>query len=239
MKKRRSIATFLVSAMIALGCTADGQIPQELIDALLTQTSQPEDRTTAGLREALQVATTRAVNSTSQAGGFSADDLIRIRLPDALDRPASALRLVGLGSYVDDLETGMNLAAESAASAATPLFMDAVRSLTFADARAILQGGDTAATDFFRGKTEPRLVARFKPEVQTSMRKVGLYEEYEDLLGAYTRLPLTEKPNLDLADHVTKRTVDGLFEVLGREEQKIRRDPVARTTELLREVFGR
>lgn len=220
---------------LSLGCAGGVQIPQELVDALL----QPqEDRTTAGLREALEIATSRAVERTSKPGGFSADKLIRIGLPESLEKPAQALRLIGLGGHVDDLESGMNLAAERAASEATPLFVDAVRALTFADARRILQGGDTAATDYFRGKTEPRLAERFRPEVQGAMRNVGLYREYEEMLGAYQRLPLTDKPNLDLADHVTGRTIDGLFEVLGREEGRIRRDPVARTTELLREVFG-
>ncbi len=238
MMKRHSILFLVLVLLGSVGCVADGQIPQELIDALLSQPTNGGDRTTAGLREALEVATRRAVTSTSRPGGFSTNDLIRIRLPQALDKPARALRLVGLGGHVDDLEAGMNLAAERAAGEATPLFVDAIRSLTFTDARSIFAGGDTAATDFFRGKTESRLSARFRPEVQAAMRNVGLYAEYEELLGAYQRLPLTEKPNLDLADHVTDRSVDGLFEVLGREEQRIRRDPVARTTELLREVFG-
>ena len=222
--------------VFALGCAGGPQIPSELVDALLRP---QEDRATAGLREALEIATARAVKRTSRAGGFSANDLIRIQLPEALETPARALRLVGLGRHVDDLEAGMNRAAERASAEATPLFVDAVRGLTFADARRILQGGDTAATDYFRGKTETRLASRFRPEAQRAMRNVGLYRDYEALLGAYQNLPLTEKPNLDLADYITERTIDGLFHVLGREERLIRHDPVARTTELLREVFGR
>ena len=224
------------ATVFALGCAGGPQIPSELVDALLRP---QEDRTTAGLREALEIATARAVKRTSRAGGFSANDLIRIQLPEALEAPARALRLVGLGRHVDDLEAAMNRAAERASAEATPLFVDAVRGLSFADARRILQGGDTAATDYFRGKTETRLASRFRPEAHEAMRKVGLYREYEALLGAYQNLPLTHKPNLDLADYITERTIDGLFQLLGREERRIRRDPVARTTELLREVFGR
>ena len=231
---RRCIA--MVAVAIALGCAGGPQIPSELVDALLRP---QEDRATAGLREALEIATARAVKRTSRAGGFSANDLIRIQLPEALETPARVLRRVGLGRYVDDLEAGMNRAAERASAEATPLFVDAVRGLTFADARRILQGGDTAATDYFRGKTETRLASRFRPEAQKAMRNVGLYRDYEALLGAYQNLPLTDKPNLDLADYITERTIDGLFHVLGREERLIRHDPVARTTELLREVFGR
>ena len=220
---------------LGLGCAADGQIPQELVDALLRP---QEDRSTAGVRQALEIATSRAVARTSRVGGFARDERIRVRLPQALERPARALRLVGLGRHVDGVEAGMNRAAERACAEATPLFVDAVRKLSFADARRIVQGGDTAATDYFRGHTEGRLAARFRPEVQAAMRSVGLYREYEELLGAYDALPLTDKPNLDLAEYVTGRTMDGLFDVLGREERRIRRDPVARTTELLREVFA-
>ena len=231
----RRVLPIAFACVLVLSCAGGGQIPQELVDALI---GPQRDRTTAGVREALEIATRRAVARTSLAGGFSADELIRVRLPDALARPARVLRRVGLGRHVDDLEAGMNRAAERASAEAIPLFVDAVRALTFADARRIVQGGDTAATDYFRVRTETGLAARFRPEVQAAMRRVGLYREYEELLGAYDALPLTDKPNLDLADHVTGRTIDGLFDVLGREERRIRRDPVARTTELLREVFG-
>ncbi len=234
------IATVLTGLLFLPACASDGSISQEFIDAalVLAQGGGTADRNTAGLREALEVATGRAVSRTSQAGGFSANDLIRVRLPDSLQTPARVLRLAGFGSQVDELESGMNLAAERAAAEATPLFVDAVRGLTFADARQIIQGGDTAATEYFRGRTEASLSSRFEPEVQGAMRQVGLYSEYETLLGTYDQLPLTDKPNLDLADYVTNRTIDGLFQILGEEERRIRTDPVARTTELLREVFG-
>ena len=239
VQKRTKIAfVALLSGMLFQGC-AGVEIPQELIDAALATTeAQQGDRTTAGLREALEVATGRAVDQTSRAGGFSADDLIRIRLPEELDTATRVLRAAGFGGQIDNLEGTMNLAAERAAAEATPIFVDAVRGLTFQDAQQILTGGDTAATDYFRGRTESNLVARFAPEVQEAMRSVGLYREYESILGTYNSLPFTDKPNLDLADYVTDRTTDGLFEVLGREEKRIREDPVARTTELLREVFG-
>lgn len=225
--------------LLAPGCAGSTGFSRELADAALALARRgTADRETAGLREALEVATGRAVARTSRDGGFRANDLIRIRLPEPLETPARLLRVAGFGAQVDELETAMNRAAERAAAGATPLFVDAVRGLTFADARRIIGGGGTAATDYFRERTGDRLAARFRPEVQDAMRQVGLYHRYEVLLASYDRLPFTEKPNLDLSEYVTARTVDGLFRALGEEERRIRTDPVARTTELLREVFG-
>ena len=235
----RAFRVFVV-LLLVVGCAGDpqaGRILQGVLDAVATPAAG-EDRVAAGLREALRVGTERAVERTSRPGGFLDAPRLRIPLPDALDTPARGLRAIGLGHHVDELEVTMNRAAERAAAEATPVFWDAVRGLTIADAQQILNGGDTAATDLFRDRTSSALTRRFRPEVQGAMRQVGLYRDYEQLLAAWERVPLADKPSLDLTEFVTDRTVAGLFTVLGEEERRIRRDPVARTTELLREVFG-
>ncbi len=196
------------------------------------------EKIVAGLREALRVGTGQAVTRTSQAGGYAKNPLIRIVTPEALQDMASTLRRLGLGSQVDEFEGRMNLAAEQAAREAGGVFLEAIRTMTFADAKAILDGGDTAATDFFRRQTSETLRARYRPIIATHMEKVGAVSLYNDLAGRYNRIPLVPKVEANIEDYVAERALAGLFTVLGEEETKIRRDPVARTTELLRQVFG-
>jgi hypothetical protein len=198
-----------------------------------------ESTVVAGLKEALKVGSSNAVVSTSTVDGYLGNALIRIVLPDQLDRPAETLRSVGLGGYVDELEVAMNRAAEQAAGEAREIFWEAVLSLSINDAMAILNGDDTAATDYFRDRTSAQLRARFQPIVEEKTDAVGLGSLYGQLETAYDRLPLTQKPELvDLDAYVTEEALNGLFTVLAQEEQAIRRDPAARTTALLREVFG-
>jgi hypothetical protein len=192
----------------------------------------------AGLKEALQVGTGRASAATSARDGFLGNARIRIPLPQELAGPARTLRDIGLGSHVDDFEVAMNRAAEAATGEAVDVFASAIRAMTWADARAILDGPDTAATAYFRGATEAQLTARFRPIVETKMAELGTVRAYDTLVNAYTALPLTTKPSFDPYAYVTGRALGGLFTVLAGEEQRIRRGPLARTTELLRRVFG-
>lgn len=193
----------------------------------------------AGLKDALKVGSDNAVTSTATVDGFLGNALIRIALPEQLDTAASTLRSVGLGSSVDELETAMNRAAEQAAGEARGIFWDAVTALTIGDAFAILNGHDTAATDYFRDRTENQLRARFRPIVSEKTASVGLGRLYGQVTETYANLPLTSKPELvNLDTYVTDETLAGLFTVLAQEEEAIRRDPAARTTELLRRVFG-
>ena len=193
----------------------------------------------AGLKEALTVGTGRTVDVTAQVDGYLANELIRIAVPAQLAPAAETLRRAHLGSVVDDLETGMNRAAELAAVEARDIFVGAIRSMTLADAFAILRGSDTAATDYFEARTRSSLAARFRPIVTAKMNEVGVSRLYSQTLDTYNLIPLTTKPALvDLEDYVTDRALAGLFTVLAQQEQQIRRDPVARTTDLLRRVFG-
>ena len=193
----------------------------------------------AGLKEALKVGSSNAVNSTSTVDGFLGNALIRIAVPEQLDSAASTLRNVGLGSYVDELEVAMNRAAEQASGQARGLLWDAVTSMTIGDAFGILRGHETAATDYFRLRTEDQLRVRFRPMVAEQTESVGLGRLYGNLADTYARLPLSGKPELvDLDAYVTEKALVGLFTVLAEEEQAIRQSPAARTTELLRKVFG-
>ena len=215
-----------------------------LLDELLQQAgaagARPLDEPTivAGLKEALEVATGRTVAATSRQNGFFGNSRIKIPLPDELESAASGLRALGLGRQVDELELTMNRAAERAAREATPVFVNAIRQLSFADARAILSGGERAATGYFEARTHAELSRRFAPIVEQSMHEVGLVRVYDDVIALVDALPLLASPGVDLEDYVTARALDGLFKVLGDEEARIREDPAARSTALLRRVFG-
>ena len=191
-----------------------------------------------GLREALKVGTERAAASTSAVDGFLANELIRIALPEQLTTMANALRAIGMGAQVDQLDVAMNRAAEQATGEAKTVFWDAISSMTVEDALGIVNGGDTAATDYFRTRTSDSLRERFEPIVTEKMQAVGLYQTYKPLADSYNAMPFVSAPAVDLESHVTNGALDGLFTVLGEEEKKIREDPVARSTELLRRVFG-
>jgi len=198
-----------------------------------------ESTVVAGLKEALAVGTRNAVAITSREGGYLDDPSIRIGLPGALDKLAKGLRAVGFRSQVDALELAMNRAAEQAAGEAADVFVAAIRQMTFPDALAILDGGDTAATEYFERTTRPELEVRFEPIVSEKMGRVGVVQRYDALLRRYRSIPFTQSPSLDIRRYVTNRALDGLFTVLGEQERKIRTDPAARTTELLKQVFGR
>ena len=199
-----------------------------------------ESTTAAGLKEALRVATERAVQSTSRTNGFLDNPRIRIGLPGKLSSVASALRGIGMSAQVDELEVAMNHAAEKAASEATPVFVDAISQMSFDDAAGILRGSDTAATEYFQKTTTDPLRARFGPIVGQAMQSVGVGKLYDQLIGRYTSaVPFSSAPKLDLNRYVTDKTLAGLFTVVGEEEKKIRTNPAARATDLLKQVFGR
>jgi hypothetical protein len=193
----------------------------------------------AGLKEALRVGTERAVDTLAQPDGYLGNADVRIELPGFLHTSANMLRRAGLSSQVDAFERSMNRAAESAVTEAAPIFADAITAMTLDDAQRIYNGGDTAATDYFRDKTWQPLRERFKPRVEEAMRAHQVTASYETLLAmARSELPLLGNVNLNLADHVTGEALDGLFLMLAREEKKIREQPLARTTDLLRQVFS-
>ncbi len=195
------------------------------------------DRITAGLKEALAVGTGNAVALTGRQDGFLGNPAIKIPLPNNLNNLASGARMLGMGSQVDSLEVGMNRAAEQAAPQAKQIFLDAVTKMSFSDAKQILTGGNTAATEYFKAQTSAQLAAAFAPIVHNAMENVGVIRQY----NALTQTPIAGTmglQNFNLDNYVVGKTLDGLFYMVGQEETKIRKDPVAQTTSLLKEVFG-
>lgn len=192
-----------------------------------------------GLKAALSKGTSSAVASTGRPDGYFKNEAIKILVPSYLQPVAKGMRMVGMGSQVDDLELSMNRAAEKAAPAAKPIFIDAITKMTFADARKILSGSDTAATDYFKKATSADLTKAFTPIVHQSMENVGLIKQFDAFVASTPAASLVGNEDFNLDKYVVGKALDGLFYELGQEEKKIRTDPAAQTTSLLKEVFGK
>lgn len=192
-----------------------------------------------GLKEALKVGTENTVHLTGKTDGYFLNPAIKILMPEKLRTFEKGLRAVGYGPQVDELILSMNRAAERAAPFAKQIFWDAIVEMTFEDVRKIFSGHETAATDYFKRKTWDRLAVVFKPIVDRAMNEVGVTRQYKELWGRYESLPFVKKESFDIDQYVVTKALDGLFHVLGEEEKKIRTNPAARTTDLLKEVFGK
>ncbi len=190
-----------------------------------------------GLKEALTVGTSRTSNQLSAVDGYFADAAIKILMPEEAKQVESTLRSVGLGNVVDKAILTMNRAAEDAAKGASTIFINAVRQMTITDAVNILKGGDFAATNYFKAKTSLALQDAFRPVIQNSLKEVDATKYWNDVFSVYNQFS-SNKINTDLTAYVTEKAMDGIFYQLGLEEKKIRDNPVARTTEILKKVFG-
>jgi hypothetical protein len=199
-----------------------------------------DDKTNAaGIKEALAVSTERAVNNLSQVNGYFGNEAVKILMPPSIQKVADVARMAGFQKQVDEFILSMNRAAEAAAPVAARYFADAIRDMTLEDVRGILTGGDTAATEFFRRKTHDKLYVAFKPIVSQKVGEVGTTRAYKNMMGRYESMPMMGSQSLDLDDYVTNKSLDGLFYMVGQEEKKIRTNPMARSTDLLKTVFGR
>jgi hypothetical protein len=200
----------------------------------------PDESTTAsGLKEALSIGTKNAVKNVSRVDGYFGNQAIKILMPEKIQKVANVLGKVGYQKEVDSFVLSMNRAAEKAAPQARSFFVDAIKEMTIDDARKILGGGDTAATEYFQRKTRDKLYGAFKPVVSSSMNEVGCTRSYKEMMGKYESIPFMSKQSLDLDHYVTNKALDGLFYMVGQEEKKIRTDPAARVTDLLKTVFGK
>lgn len=192
----------------------------------------------AGLKDALSQGAAKAVAQLGATDGFLGNPKVKIPLPDSLHKVERGLRRFGMGDQADELVTRMNRAAEMAAKEAKPILVDAVRKMTLNDAKGILTGGDTAATDFFRRTTSQSLTQRFLPIVREMTAKVRLAEHYDQLAGPAASLGLIDEQEAHLDQYVTRKALDGLFLVIGEEERAIRHDPVGTATGLAKKVFA-
>lgn len=191
-----------------------------------------------GLKEALTISSKNAVDIVSKVDGYYGNELIKIPLPKEIQSIAKVGKQFGLGKQFDEFEMSINRAAESAASEATSIFWDAIKKMTFDDAKKILTGKENAATMYFKEKTSDNLRAAFKPIVNKSIDNVGVTKIYKSLMSDIKKIPLVKISNTDLDEYVTDKALDGLFTMVAGEEKKIRTDPAARVTDLLKQVFG-
>lgn len=204
-----------------------------------TANSLTDGEITSGLKEALEVGSNIVVNQLGTEGGFNSDPKIHIPLPSSLQKVQSTLDKVGMSGMLDDLETRLNRAAEIATPKAKNIFLNAISTMTLDDARNILAGENDAATRYFQSKMTPDLVTEFTPIVNESLSEAGAIQSYENTIGQYKKLPLVPDVKSDLSSYVVEKGMDGIFHYLAVEEAKIRTNPVARTTELLKKVFSK
>ncbi len=199
-----------------------------------------------GIKEALLTGTADAVQQTGRENGFFGNAAIKILMPEKLKPLENGLRAIGYGPQIDAFVLSMNRAAEAAAPLAQPIFSKAITNMTFTDAQRIVSGGGHSATDYFRQKTSGELTTAFTPVVRKTMEQYGVVKQYDDLTGQYQSGPLAMGgmlggaiPSLDVNSYVTQKTLDGLFYMIGQQEQTIRTNPAAQVSPLLRQVFGR
>lgn len=192
----------------------------------------------AGLRQALNFGIDKQVTKLTEEGGFFRNELVRITLPPELQKVDRTLRNAGLGDLADEGLRVLNRAAEEGVKEATPIFVNAVKEITFADARNILTGDNTAATTYLANKTTDQLYSKFNPVITSSLDRVGATQVWSNIIQRYNQLPLTSDVNPDLADYVTKEALEGVFTMIAIEEKDIRTNFAARTTDLLKRVFA-
>ncbi|WP_421862363.1 DUF4197 domain-containing protein [Motiliproteus sp.] len=203
-----------------------------------SHSSLDTDTLIRGLKQALEVGTQRAVDQVSQTDGYLGNPTIRIPLPSVIDQGAKLVGKFGGQSLVDDFERSINRAAEKAAPLAAEPFLTTLKGMSFEDARQIYEGSDDAATRYFQDKTQADLKTAFEPIIRDSMQQVGVTNYYQALVKQASQYPLVGDMNLDLESYVTDKALVGLFKVLAEEEKRIREQPLARSTELLKQVFG-
>ena len=230
MKKIIALATILILTSCAELKQIASQLPQQygVTDAEIN----------SGLRQALQMGIDKEVTSLASENGFFRNELVRIGLPQELQKVDKTLRDVGLDALADEGLKVLNRAAEDAVSEAIPVFADAVKGISFTDARNILLGADNAATIYLSDKTEQELYRRFNPIISNSLNKVGATQVWKNIIDKYNSLPVTSNVNPDLPDYVTNEALEGVFIMIAQEEKDIRNSLSARTTDLLRKVFA-
>jgi hypothetical protein len=236
----RKIHWFLVLALSACTTAQINQSISEVNKAMGTTAEKPltTEEVGGGLKEALINGISKGSDLVSQMDGYFKNPEIKIPFPPEVKKVENTLRDIGLGSEVDKFVMTLNRGAEDAAKEAKPIFIAAIKGMTIQDAWAILKGEDNAATEYLRKTTSVLLKEKFKPVIQTSLNKVNATKYYGDLVTRYNKIPLVEKVNPNLDDYATDRAVDGLFVMIAKEELNIRKDPIARTTDLLKRVFG-
>ncbi len=226
--------------LIFFGSCTTTQLNQSLgaINDILGSDELTTDQVAAGLKEALVKGVSKGSVQASQLDGYFKNPQIRIPFPPDVQKVESKLRQIGLDKEVDRFIMTLNRGAEEAAKQAKPIFVAAVKSMTIEDAWAILKGEENAATNYLRRTTTEQLKIKFEPVVAAALDKTSATKYYSDIVTTYNKIPFIEKVNPDLNDYATDQAIEGLFTLIAKEEKNIREDPLARTTDLLKKVFG-
>ena len=211
---------------------------EDFFNNLLNNDDNSTKTIAKGLKEALNIGTKRAVKNVSRKNGYFKNNKIKIPLPSKLKKTESILRPIGFGDTFDKFILTMNRAAEKAAPKAVNIFVDSIKQMTITDAVEILNGGDDAATRYFKKKSYNSLYNVFKPIIRKSINKVGVTKHYNKIKNKADNIPVLNDYFVELDDYITQKALEGLFKILAEEEEKIRKNPVKRTTELLQKVFG-
>lgn len=239
MKKPRIVVTALFLALIPAISFSQIKLKDILSKKPTSLTGISENEAGQGIKEALSKGVTTAVLNLNKTDGFFGSEVYKLFLPPDAQKIETTLRKVGMGSQVDKAILAINRGAEDAVAFAKPIFIDAIKEMTITDALNILRGPKDGATQYFRQKTTAKLVAAFTPSVQTSLDKVEATKYYSDIVTKYNNFPTTfKKVNPDLTSYVVGRAVEALFDQVAKEEANIRENPLARTSDILKKVFG-
>lgn len=212
-------------------------VVQKMIRKATSKQSLNNEEIVNGLKEALIIGAGNAAQKLSATDGFFKKAAIKVLMPEEAKKAEKRLRSLGMGNLVDDAILSMNRAAEDASKNAAPIFIDAIKQMSVQDAAGILRGGDFAATNYLKQKTTASLTQSFQPVIEASLKKVDATKYWNIVFSAYNKFSF-DKVNPDLAAYVTEKALEGIFYQVGLEEQKIRKDPMARTTDILKKVFG-
>jgi len=223
--------------LTSTGCETSQQILKNLPANFPANGQLSSAQIAAGLKEALTIGTQNSTNRLSAANGFFANAALKILMPPEAKKVESTLRDLGMGSVVDKAILSMNKGAEEAAKSAAPIFVNAIKQMSITDALGILKGGNNAATNYFKDKTTAALTEAFRPAISDALKKVDATKYWTDVFNVYNKFSKTPV-NTDLTAYVTEKAVAGIFTEVAAEEQKIRQDPAARVTDLLKTVFG-
>ena len=239
MKKITAVFLFVLVAA-GQGHAGWGDLVSKTVSSAATSAGPlSESKITEGLKEALRVGTEKAVALTGKRDGYFKNEAIKILLPERLKAADAFLRKIGMGAQMDQLVLSMNRAAEAAAPQAKSIFINAISGMTLQDVQQIYKGGDTAATQYFQAKTTPELIKLYQPVVTKAMADNQVSKTYQGITGKYNALPAAKiLPAPEINDYVVKQSLNGLFKVLGEQEKAIRKDPAARVTQLLKDVFS-
>jgi hypothetical protein len=238
----KTINTLIVFCCLALApAISDAQLKlPNILSKNKTASGISENEAGQGVKEALLQGVTNAVLNLNKTDGFFGSEFYKMLLPPDAKKVESTLRNIGMGSQVDKAILSINRGAEDAVAFAKPIFIDAVKEMTLTDALSIISGPKDGATNYFKQKTKDKLILAFTPSVKSSLDKVDATKHYSDIINTYNKLPTTfKKVNPDLTSYVVGKAVDALFDQVAKEEANIRQNPMARTTDILKKVFGK